>query len=188
MKIINSLAILLAATLASSAFAGTDYSKSSKAVEPMSQPCDPWAPGFAIGAFGGGILPRMGSDHYAGGGVLAEYFFNDYFGIQGDYGVYAYHSERHQFDGNFILRYPIRSCNIAPYIIAGGSYSNGGASEAGFETGWQSLGAFQAGAGFELRFANCNHIGIFADGTYHWDASHFSRDFTLVRLGVKYTF
>jgi|GEM_PF-1323278 len=186
MKILTSL--VLAASLASSAFAGTDSGKSSKFVQPVTEPCDPWAPGFAIGAFAGGILPRYGADHYAGGGVLGEYFFNDYVGLQGDYGVYGYQSDRHQFDGNLIIRYPIRSCNIAPYIIGGGSFSTGGVSQSGFETGSQRLGDFQAGAGLEFRFANCNHIGIFADGTYHWDASTSSRDYTLVRLGVKYTF
>ena len=121
MKTISSL--ILAASLASSVFAGSDttYSgKSSKVVQPVTE-CDPWAPGLAVGAFATGILPRYGSDHFAGGGVLAEYFFNDYFGIQGDYSVNAYHSEKHLFDGNLILRYPIRSCNIAPYILAGGS-------------------------------------------------------------------
>ena len=191
MKTIRSLSLLLAATLASSAFAGSDstYSgKSSKVVQPVATEVDLWAPGLAVGAFASGILPRHGSKDYAGGGVLAEYFFNDYVGIQGDYGVDAYHSERHQFDGNLIIRYPIRSCNIAPYFIGGGSFSTGGTSQAGFETGSQRLGDFQAGVGLEKRFESCPHFGIFADGTYHWDTSTSSRDYTLVRLGLKWTF
>ncbi len=187
MKLLSSL--IIAASLASSAFAGTDYSsKSSKVVQPMAPECDPWAPGFAVGAFADGLLPRFGSSHYAGGGVMGEYFFTDNIGIQGDYSVLAYHSERHQFEANMIARFPIRSINLAPYILAGGTYSTGGASEGGFETGSQSLGGWQAGAGFECRFGQCSHVGFFADGAYHWDASHYARDYVLVRAGFKVTF
>ena len=189
MKIISSsLAFILATTLTTSVFAGTDSGKSSKMVQPVAEPCDPWAPGFAVGAFADAFLPNHGSQHWAGGGVVGEYFFNDYVGIQGSYGVDAFHSEHHQFDGDLIIRYPIRSCNIAPYLIAGGGFSTGGQSQDGFETGSQRLGVFETGLGLEMRFANCNHIGIFTDGTYHWDTGNRGRDFTLVRLGVKYTF
>lgn len=110
--------LILSAALASSALAGTtptDSGKSGKGVVPVtSTGCECFAPGFALGFFGGGMFPRDGDNEVAGGDVLGEYFFTEYFGIQGTYGVFATSSEHHQFDSSLILRVPIRSLCIAP--------------------------------------------------------------------------
>src|SRR5476651_780017 len=93
MKTISSL--ILSVALASSAFAGpvTYSGKDSKVVPPTVAPagCDCFAPGFALGLFGGGELPRHTSirDNGLGGCSLAEYFFTENIGLQASYGVFA---------------------------------------------------------------------------------------------------
>lgn len=173
--------LILSAALASSALAGTSptYSgKSAKSPVPVAATgCECFAPGFAIGIFGGGMFPRHGDNDVAGGGVLGEYFFTEYFGIQGTYGVYATSSEHHQFDGSLILRAPIKSLCIAPYIMAGG----------GVSTNSTTNGDYHVGAGVEARFTSLNCMGIFADGAYHFAADH-GEDFTIARMGVKFRF
>jgi hypothetical protein len=178
MKTITTLIMSLA--IASSALAGEMYSqKSSKAVQPMAPAgCDCFAPGFAFGAYIGGFLPtdRPTYQNALGGGVLGEYFFTEYVGIQGSYGIYATNSEHHQFDGSLVLRYPITSICVAPYLMVGG----------GFSTNSDTSGDFHVGGGIEARFQSCNCMGIFADGAFHWGED--DRDFTVVRLGVKFPF
>lgn len=176
MKYIASL--LMTVALASSAFAGpVTYDKAPKGVAPVAPlGCECFAPGFALGAFGGAIFPKDdASDDSLGGGVLAEYFFNQYVGLQGSYGIYAEDSEHHQFDGSLVLRYPITSICVAPYVMAGG----------GFSTNSDSEGDYHVGGGIEARIESLNCLGIFADGAYHF-ADH--GDFTIVRLGVKLPF
>jgi hypothetical protein len=179
MKYLASLIATLA--LASSVYAGpvTYSSKAPKnPLPPAPVGCECFAPGFAIGAFAGGFLPEGGSeDDVLGGGVLGEYFFNEYIGIQGSYGIYATSSEHHQFDGSLVLRYPITSLCIAPYVLAGG----------GFSTNAETSGDFHVGGGIEARFESLNCLGIFADGAYHF-AEDDHEDFTIVRLGVKLPF
>lgn len=179
MKYIASL--IMTAALASSAFAGpvTYSGKGGKPVQPIAPVgCACFEPGFAIGAFGGAILPDGAEDDALGGGVLGEFFFTPYVGIQGSYGLYATDSEHHQFDGSLVLRYPITSICVAPYIMAGG----------GFSTNSDTAGDWHVGAGIEARFEGMNCLGVFADGAYHWSADSDADDFTIVRLGVKLPF
>lgn len=176
MKYIASLIMTVA--LASSAFAGpvTYSGKGGKPVQPIAPVgCACFDPGFAIGAFGGAILPGNDEDDALGGGVLAEFFFTPYIGIQGSYGLYATDSEHHQFDGSLVLRYPITSICVAPYLMVGG----------GFSTNSDTAGDAHLGGGIEARFEGMNCLGVFADGAYHWDNDG---DFTIVRLGVKLPF
>jgi len=177
MKKIASLIMSLA--LASSVIAGpvTISGKGSKIVAPIApEGCTAFAPGGAFGAFVGGFLPSKGGDDVLGGGVLGEYFFTENLGVQGSYGVYATNSEHHQFDGSLVLRAPIKSICVAPYILAGG----------GLSTNATTRGDYHVGAGIDARFSSLHNIGIFADGAYHF-ASEGS-DFTVVRLGVKFPF
>jgi hypothetical protein len=178
MKYLASLFVV--AALAGTAFAGpvTYSSKAPKAPQPIAPlGCECFAPGLAIGAFGGAILPEEGEDDALGGGVLAEYFFNEYIGLQGSYGIYATGSEHHQFDGSLILRYPITSICVAPYVMVGG----------GFSTNSDNEGDFHVGGGIEARIESLNCLGIFADGAYHFSEDD-DADFTIVRLGVKLPF
>ncbi len=168
--------ILLSATLAVSASAGTPSTESGKAVQPYApQTINCWAPGFTMGAFAGGLFPSHRDSGVAGGGILGEYFWTENFGLQGSYGVYATNSAHHQFDGSFIARAPMG--NIAPYIMAGGGVGLNGSAH----------GDFHAGGGIEARMPDMDCLGLFLDGNYHF-ASGSRTDFTLVRLGVKFRF
>lgn len=176
MKKIASL--LLSLTLASSALAGT--SDNSKTVQPTIAPpqgCECFAPGFAMGAFGGAMFPSHRGEGVGGGGMLAEYFFTENLGIQGSYGVYASNSEHHQADGSIVFRMPIKSLCIAPYVMAGG----------GVGTNAVTRGDFHVGGGIEARFASLNCMGVFVDGNYYF-ASGNNADLTIARLGVKFRF
>ena len=181
MKKIASLIMSLA--LASSAIAGpVSYSgKGGKMVQPPVVPtgCDAFGPGFALGIFGAAILPDSSAeDDELGGAVLGEYFFNPYIGLQGSYGIFATEQEHHEFNGALVLRYPITSICVAPYVLAGG----------GFSTNSEDKESYFAGAGLEARFSGANNLGIFADGVYHFAADGEDTDYTIVRLGVKFPF
>jgi hypothetical protein len=168
--------LLLTAALASTAIAGPISSKNPKApvMPPPPAGCDCFAPGAAFGVVGGAILPSDGAyDDALGGGLLGEYFFTENIGIQGSYGVYATDSEHHAFDAALVLRAPIKSLCLAPYILAGG----------GFSTNAENEGNWLVGGGLDYRFNNC--AGIFADGAYHFAENG---DYTIVRLGVKFPF
>jgi len=175
------MALAFAAT---AAVAGpVSYGKSSKEVAPLPPPpplgCESFAPGFAIGFFGGALLPDGDSeDDVLGGGFLMEYFFTEYFGIQGTYGIFATDSEHHEFDGALVVRYPIKSICLAPYAMAGGGYS----------VNSDNRGNYFVGGGLEYRIEAANSLGIFADGAYHFAEDSNDADYTIVRLGVKFPF
>jgi hypothetical protein len=177
MKIITTL--FAALVLAATAHAGeVAYSKNPKApvIPPPPAGCDCFGPGLSLGIFGAGILPDSEEDDALGGGVLAEYFFNEYIGIQGSYALFATDSEHHEYDAALVLRYPITSICIAPYVMGGAGYG------ANSDENWNWF----AGAGLEARFPEANCIGVFADGAYHWGEDD-SGDFTIVRIGVKFS-
>jgi hypothetical protein len=180
MKTIASF-MIAAALGVSSAFAGPVYtsSKSGKAVQPLPPPlgCECFAPGFALGIFGAGILPDgdNGQDDSLGGGVLAEYFFTENFGVQGSYGIFATDSEHHEFDAALVVRFPITDLCIAPYIMGGAGYATNA------EEAWNLF----AGAGIDVRLPDVDCLSIFADGAYHWSEDD-DADFTIVRIGVKF--
>lgn len=179
MKTIASLFVTLA--LATTAFAGTESysSKSTKAVVPPVVPtgCDCFGPGLSLGLFGAGILPDEGGDDELGGGVLAEYFFNPYIGVQGSYGIFATEKEHHEFDTALVLRYPITSICVAPYVFGGVGYSTNS------NDAWN----YFVGAGLEARFSEASCFGVFADGAYHFAEDDSDSDFTIVRVGVKFS-
>jgi opacity protein-like surface antigen len=174
MKKIASL--LMTVALASSVFAGSApvYSgKSGKAVmAPPPPACDWFAPGFKVGANVSGILFNEGGDSSIGGGVLAEYFFCENFGVEGSYNLFATDSEHHQFDLNLVARFPMLNGCWAPYVLAGGGFATNGESD------WN----WQVGGGVEAHLSG--NMGIFADGAYHW--SEGPRDYTIVRVGLKF--
>ena len=175
MKKIASL--LLSLTLASSALAGTaDYSKTVQSSSPP-QSIDLWAPGFAAGLFGGAFMPNHHNSAAGGGGAIGEYFVNDNLGFQGSYGAYATNSAHHQMDGSIVFRVPIRTINIAPYVMTGG----------GVATNAVTRGDFHVGGGVEARFASAPNLGIFVDGNYYFSSGR-GTDFTIARLGVKIRF
>jgi len=177
MKKIASL--LLSVVLASSAFAGpaTFSGKSGKGpVAPLPPAgCNCFAPGAAVGIYGAAIIED--GDSALGGGILAEYFFTENFGLQGSYGAFNTDSTHHEFDAALIARFPIKSICVAPYGMVGG----------GFSTNSSTRGNYFVGGGIEARIAAAKCLGIFADGAYHFSTGS-EPDFTLVRLGVKFPF
>jgi len=178
MKILTTLFTM--AVLATSAVAGpVGSAKNAKnPVAPLPPAgCNAFGPGAFFDVFAGGFLPEGAGDDELGGGVGVGYFFNRYVGVDLNYGLYATDSEHHQFDGNLILRAPIDSLCIAPYLLVGGGLSTNGTTQ----------GNYQAGAGLDVRFSSASNIGIFAEGSYHWAAEDDS-DYTLVRLGVRIPF
>ncbi len=177
----KTLAILFTSfALVSSVLAGTATYDTSKSVsQPAPAPtCQCFGPGLSLGIYGGGFFPKDGGRGYddaAGGGVLIEYFFTENIGIQGSYGVYGTSGGEHLFNGDIVLRAPIHSICLAPYILVGG----------GADVDGSCLGEWHAGAGLEARFDSLNCLGIFADGTYNWHNSS-DRDYTQVRVGLKF--
>ena len=170
---------ILSAMLAASTFAGSTATFDKRVVPSQPEPAC-FGPGFALGIFGGGFLPTHKADDFdnaLGGGVLAEYFFNENIGLQFSYGAFATSGTQHLFNGDIILRAPIQSACAAPYLMVGG----------GFHVDGSSLGEFHAGAGIECRFKGNPNLGLFADGAYYWHgASNRDHDFTVVRIGVKF--
>jgi hypothetical protein len=173
--------ILAALTLtASSLFAGSAYAPKN-AKEPVMPPqpvtgCDCFGPGASFDVFAGAIIPD-GGDAEVGGGVGINYFFTPIFGIDANYGAYATDSIHHQFDANLVLRAPINSACIAPYVLAGG----------GFATNSSNRGTYQVGAGIDVRIPSASCLGVFAEGLYHF-ASDDTADFTTARVGVRIPF
>lgn len=111
-----------------------------------------------------------------GGGVGVNAFFARYFGI----GVEGFWSEEsaedkviHSVNGMAILRYPIDSICLAPYVFGGGGgIFNSINSEAYF-----------AGAGLEYRWSPT--MGVFGDGRYTWTEEN---DVAIYRLGLRFAF
>lgn len=172
--------LLISVSMSASAFAGT-YAKTPK--NPVMPPagCECFSPGFAVGFFGGGDIyahSRPEADNGLGGGVLVEYFFNEYLGFQASYGAFSTSPVHHNYEGDLILRYPIKSLCIAPYLMAGG----------GGDANGTNRGTWNAGGGIEARFENLHCMAIFADGAYHWAGDSRDNDYTIVRLGVKFPF
>jgi hypothetical protein len=166
------------AMLAGSVFAGpVSYSsKSSKSVvAPAPETC--FGPGFDIGLYGSALIPNDSRDNYdtgGGGGILAEYFFCNYVGVQASYTINSTASGLHTYSGDLVLRLPIESLCIAPYAIVGG----------GGDTDGDSLGQWHVGGGLDVRFRG-SPLGIFADGAYYWH-DNSNRDYTMIRAGIKW--
>jgi hypothetical protein len=168
------------AMLASSVMAGpVTYDKGSKGVVPPTPTESCFGPGFDIGIFGSALLPsttRNGYDDGGGGGILVDYFFCNYVGIEASYAANSTASTLHTYGADLVLRAPIESLCVAPYIMAGG----------GGDTDGSSLGQFNAGGGLDFRFRG-SPIGLFADAAYYWHSdSDRDRDYTLIRAGLKW--
>lgn len=113
-------------------------------------------------------------DDAALGGVGVNYFFTEMVGLGVDAYWFDSNGAIHNFDGSLIIRFPIQSACIAPYIYGGG----------GFHTDGTNQGSFHAGAGVEWKFASTT--SLFVDGRYTWLDE--SNDTALARAGVRLTF
>lgn len=109
-----------------------------------------------------------------GGGVGLNVIFAKYFGLGAEYTAYSNDGvAEHLIIGNFFLRYPICSLNLAPYAMVGGG------------AGWDgtSIGYGHVGGGIEWR--PLPNVGWFADGRWMYGAPD---NFVLMRTGLRFAF
>jgi hypothetical protein len=177
-KLLLTAALLGAAT---SLVAGPMGSgKSSKVVVQEMPPaplgCEAFNGGWALSGYGLFLTPDAEYDDTFGGGIAAEYFFNPYFGLSG-LAQWAEHDDTvgHNYAVDAVLRYPITSICVAPYLFAGGGVHTNSATE--------SIG--RAGVGLDWRFYQ--NSGLFVDWTYTFPGGDIE-DYQIVRLGVKIGF
>lgn len=111
--------------------------------------------GFYTGFFGS---PGSRFSTGSGGGFGVNFFFARYFGIGYEAAWYSNDgtAEHLPLAGNFFLRYPICSWNIAPYLMVGG----GGA--------WDGVGVGYGNVGGGIEYRVTDHIGIFVDSRYFY--------------------
>jgi Outer membrane protein beta-barrel domain len=139
--------------------------------------CDCFDEGkVTVSIYGAGIVFDEGDiDDALGGGLAIGYFFTEYAGVEVDASWLATDSVLHNFSGSLVLRYPIKSVCLAPYLIAGGGYETDSVQQ------WTA----HVGAGLDWRFGSGPTCpGIFADARYTWTEEEV--DFTLIRAGFKF--
>lgn len=170
--------ILASLALAGFSFAGpASYGKAPVGKGPVPPPppsCNCFEPGGQFSLYGAALLGASDIDDSLGAGIAVDYFFTPFVGVEADATWAFSDSTVHAFTGSVVLRYPIISACIAPYVLAGG----------GFHTDGVSQGTLHAGGGLDVRLANC--FGIFADARYTW--AEESDDYTIVRAGVRMNF
>ena len=111
-----------------------------------------------------------------GGGVGANYFLTRSFGLGVD--ALAQSGDNafvHGTSGSLILRLPIDSCHLAPYVLGGGGRTFDGPDA------WN----LHVGVGAEFRLNP--HTGIFAEGrhVFHIDKG---TDNAQIRVGMRFGF
>jgi hypothetical protein len=134
--------------------------------------------GFGIGAlheydFDNGARARRDLRWGGGGGV--NLFFARYVGVGGDfYSTSVHHSFVDTTTGNLILRFPIATTGIAPYIFGGAGYQ------------FQGIDQIVAGGGVGLEIRLAPHFSIFADARYL--AAAKTDDYGVGRAGIRISF
>lgn len=157
-KLFLTLSILTASVCASFAGDGKSFKEVKTVVEPETcrfRDFEVQIDGFYTGFFGGhNTYFKTGS----GGGFGVNVFFARYFGVGYEAAWYSNDGSAQHLPlaGNFFLRYPICSLNLAPYVLVGG-----GGTWNGHGTGYGNVGA-----GLEYRVTN--NVGIFVDGRYFY--------------------
>ncbi len=168
----------IVALATSAAFAGDGKTfKSKVVVEPPT--CKFRDTEFQIDTFYTGFVGSSGSrlQTGSGGGLGLNFFFAKYFGIGWEGSVYSNDGTASwlPLNGNFFIRYPICSINLAPYVVVGGG--------ADFQQGRHSIGFGNVGAGLEYRLTN--NIGLFSDGRYYYGGSG---NVANIRGGLRFAF
>ncbi|MBP7948007.1 MAG: hypothetical protein KA004_00025 [Verrucomicrobiales bacterium] len=137
--------------------------------------CSCFEPGGQFSLFAAAMIGDGGElDDSLGGGISAAYFFTPYVGLEGEAAWFAEDSVVHSFTGSLVLRAPITSICLAPYIMVGG----------GVHANSVTQGVFHAGGGLDYRFSNC--IGLFADARYVW--AEETDNYVIVRSGFRMNF
>lgn len=172
-------AITLASAQAGTGYVQVDSGKASVPPARIEVPtlCQCFEPNTAsVSVYAAALLPDGdGSlDDSFGGGLAVDYFFSENVGIQVDATWADADSAVHLFTSSLVLRYPIKSICLAPFIFAGGGVHTDGVTQ----------GVFHAGAGLDYRFNQ--QVGIFADARYTWTEE--TEEYSVVRTGVRFAF
>ena len=166
--------MVIAITMASTAFGGSNF-KSGKEV--VTSDCHFRDSEIQLDLFGSGGFYQA-SEPAWGGGVGVNYFFLKYVGIGAEQTIVGREdiAEWGTF-GNFFLRYPICSWNVAPYAVAGlgAVYGQTDATLAG-----------TVGGGIEYRFTD--NIGIFVDARWLYNTDFSNNGAVVTRTGFKFAF
>lgn len=162
--------------LSSTVMAGSDF-KTNKEV--VASDCRFSNNELQLDLFGSGAFYQQGQPLW-GGGVGLNYFFLKYIGLGVEQTLAGRKDGGTEWGtfGNFFLRYPICSWNIAPYAVAGlgAVYSNGR----------QGTLAGTVGGGIEYRITK--NIGIFTDARWLYNTSNGNSGAVLARTGIKFAF
>lgn len=134
----------------------------------------------SVDMFGLYALPEGSGrlDDGFGGGLGVNYFFTRNIGL----GVDGYWWDGDQvskevvssFTGSLILRLPIDSIHLAPYVFGGGGAHFSGIDQL----------SLHGGAGLEYRLTPT--FGLFGDGRYTFTED--TNDFGLIRVGARFVF
>ena len=205
---------VMAAVAATSAFAGTaTSSKEVVAVEPscLFRDNELQIDAFGLGYFNQGgnsfnlngrpNTPGVSGRPMWGGGLGLNYFFARYFGVGIEQDLFGRASgsniagdngaTRWATIGNFFIRYPICSWNLAPYLMVGGGaiYGNSPQVKVGnnytYKPSGQGVG--HVGGGLEYRLTET--IGVFSDARYMFSGVAGLPDNNLMwRYGLRFAF
>lgn len=171
---------LVAVVAASTALAGTDAKKT---VIPVEEPCKFRDTEFQVDAFALGAFYEQGSPAW-GGGLGLNYFFLRYVGIGVEQDVFGRSEDtyggggtRWSTLGNFFLRYPICSWNLAPYLMVGGGAVYGNNSS--------GVGVGHVGGGLEYRVTD--NVGLFVDSRWLYSGEE-PQNGCFSRAGLRFAF
>lgn len=193
--------LVASAAIAATSFAGTasvSSGKSYKEYKNVEQPTCFNDQELQLDTFGAYAVGEGKShagpirDHAFGGGVGVNYFFARYFGIGAD-GIWLSAKENqsspgassdsktfHNATGSLILRYPIDSICLAPYVFAGG----------GFTVDGDQWASGHVGVGVEYRVVP-HKIGLFADSRWTYFGTRYGHDNEnnfLTKVGIRVVF
>ncbi len=157
------------------------WGKGPVAPAPVDTGCDCFEAGeFTIDALAGYAFEDGGAvgDGW-GGGVGFNYFLTEMFGAGLRY--FAFDDDfsgsvHHDISASAILRYPIPSLCIAPYVLGGGGVLANGSND----------GTAHIGGGLEMRCPDLTCTGVFVDGRYNWGKDN--RDYSSVNFGLRFRF
>jgi len=181
-KLIPTLAggcVLLAGTTTWAADPGVTYEKPTR-TEQVFRADELSFDIFGSVALGEEIIENISTDRVRdnarfGWGAGVNYFFSRHIGLGAEaYTENAGHSFVDDASASLLVRFPIDSIRLAPYVFGGGGYQ--------FDPIEQVFA--HLGGGLEYRFKN--NMGIFLDGRYVFTED--SRDFGLARMGFRFSF
>jgi hypothetical protein len=141
---------------------------------PSAPTCNCFEPGGQFSLYAAAFVGADDIDDSLGAGLAADYFFTRNLGVEGDATWGFADSTIHTVNASAVLRFPITSACIAPYVLAGGGIHTDGVTE----------GTFHVGGGLDVRLKDC--FGIFADARYTF--AQETDDYTVIRAGVRMNF